>query len=384
MPDFMHLLILMVVIWTAGRLFKYFRLPEVFGELLGGIVVGPAMLGIVDGESEVIAVIAELGIFFLMVHTGLKMDPEELAKASTRSFVIGLGSMLLPLAGGYMAARWMGMAQIQSLFMGLSFSISALPLAARLFKDAKLEHTSVAHASLGAAIVVDVLGLVLFSVLVGVGEDGVDWWALGRISLSVVTFFVGVVVAGMLFHRYLSLIIKRGNRSFTVTLILTLCIGMLAEAAGLHMVIGAFLAGLFIREEVLDREVFARIEDRYYALTYGFFGPIFFASLAFHFDLAVLRDAPLELLGLTAVAVATKLVGSGGAALLAGMSARESVLAGVALNTRGAVELIIASVGLRMGLIDTTTFSLLVMVAFVATILSLLAAPWATRGIRTA
>ena len=137
------------------------------------------------------------------------------------------------------------------------------------------------------------------------------WWPLVRILLSVTLFFAGVIIGGILFQKYLPMLLRHGNRSFTITLLLTLCIGLLGEAAGLHMVIGAFLAGLFIREEVVDPDVYRRIEDRYFALTYGFFAPIFFASLAFHFDLTVFTESPARLAVFTLVAMATKVVGCG-------------------------------------------------------------------------
>ncbi|QQR83951.1 cation:proton antiporter [Candidatus Peregrinibacteria bacterium] len=107
MPELNDLLILMVVVWTAGKIFRSFHLPIVFGELVGGVIVGPALLGIVPADSEVIKVIAELGIFFLMLHSGLETNPEELLKASKKSIFVALGGVLLPFVGGYWAARFL-------------------------------------------------------------------------------------------------------------------------------------------------------------------------------------------------------------------------------------------------------------------------------------
>lgn len=372
MHGFWPLLVLMVVIWTAGRLFKIVRLPEVFGELIGGIIVGPALLQIVDAESETIRVLAELGAFFLMIHTGLKIDPQDLLRASVPSAIFGAIGMAVPFVGTYLTALVLGLPTTSALFLSLTLSVTALPLAARILKDTGTEGTRLGHATLGAAIIMDIVALIVFSLLLRLAESGqlTPLAVAGSVTLAI-GFVTMVIVAGVAFHRWLPLLMKYGNRSFTVSLILALCIGVLAEEAGLHLFTGGFLAGLFIREEVLDPDVYARIEDRYYGLTYGLLAPIFFASLAFHFDLTVFLRAPVSVIVFTLVAIITKVAAGAGAALLAGFSRREALVAGLALNTRGAVELIIAAVGLETGMIDEIAFSVLITAAFLSTLASI-------------
>jgi Kef-type K+ transport system membrane component KefB len=149
--------------------------------------------------------------------------------------------------------------------------------------------------------------------------------------------------------------------------------GLIAEAIGLHMIIGAFLAGLFIREEVLDEKVFAKIEDRIYGMSYSFFGPIFFASLAFHLDFSAFKTVPFYLIAVLVVAILGKILGSWMITAFYKMKTMESLAIGLALNNRGAVELIVASIGLQMGIIDQDIFSILIIMAFVTTILSIVA-----------
>jgi len=185
-------------------------------------------------------------------------------------------------------------------------------------------------------------------------------------------FFVVVIFLGLKTSKFLNRIIYFGNKGFTVTLIIALLMGLIAEAIGLHMIIGAFMAGLFIQEEVIDKKVFNKIEDRVYGLSYGFFGPVFFASLAFYLDLTAFTKAPLFLIAIIAVAILCKIIGSGIATKILKLKDIESLIIGLAMNNRGATELIIATIGFQMGIIDKNIFSILVLMAFATTVFSIL------------
>lgn len=367
-----QLLILMVVLWTAGRLFQHVRLPLIFGELLAGIIVGPALLDLVHPDEEIIAVTAELGIFFLMLHTGLKTDYRELVQASFVSLLVSVGGMALAFGLGIVTALAFGLAPMVAVFCGLCLSISALALMARIFKDCKLEGTRMANVSIGAAVINDILGLIAFSVILGIAEQGgMSWMSLLILLGKVTAFFVIVLAVGFGSAPYLQKFFVKNNKAFTLTLVVALLFGTIAELLGLHAVIGAFLAGLFMQEELIDSDTFAKIEDRFYGLAYSFFGPIFFASLAFHLDFVALSQTPVLLLAMIAAGVVGKVAGSGIPALLR-LSPTESLVTGFAMNTRGAVELIVASVGLQAGIIDGRVFSMLVSVAFITTMISIM------------
>ncbi len=368
-----QLFILMVFVWTVGRLFQAAGLPLVFGEVLAGMLVGPALLNLVHPENEVIVVAAELGIFFLMLHTGLKTDHRELMKASGTSLAVAIAGMALTFALSAGAAYALGVDSLPAAFIGLVSSISAIALMARIFKDARIEDTRVAHVSLGAAVANDILGLIGFSMLLALARDGeMSWLALLLLLAKTTAFFAIVIAVGLASAPYLKKFFVRGKKAFTLTLVVALLFGTIAEWMGLHAIIGAFLAGLFMQEELIDTDTFNKIEDRFYGLAYSFFGPIFFAALAFHLDVTSILDAPLLLAGITLAGIVGKVVGSGGIALLFSMKPIESLGVGLAMNSRGAVELIIASVGLEAGIIDQTVFSILVTMAFATTIVSVI------------
>lgn len=374
MIDFTDLLILMVVIWTAGKIFRYLHLPVIFGELVGGIVVGPALLNLVHIDSELIKIVAEFGIFFLMLHAGLHSKPDELLQAGKKSILIAIGGALLPFLGGYFTSIWFGYPPATAFFVGMGISISAIAIGARLFKEHGMLNSQVAHLSLGAAIIDDIIALIMFSLALNLAETGsFELVTLAILLLKVTAFFVVVIWGGNLISPYANRVIHIHNKGFTLTLIIALLMGLIAEAIGLHMIIGAFLAGLFIREEVLDEKIFNKIEDRIYGMSYGFFGPIFFASLAFHLDFSAFKTVPFFVFAIVAVAILGKIIGSWIVTAAFKMKPLESLAIGLALNNRGAVELIVASIGLQMGIIDENIFSILIIMAFVTTVLSIIA-----------
>ena len=374
MVDFTDLLILMVVIWTAGKIFRNLNLPVIFGELIGGIIVGPTLLNLVHVDSELIKVVAEFGIFFLMLHAGLQSDPDELLQAGKKSVLIAIAGAFFPFLGGYAVSRGFGYEPVTAFFVGMGISISAIAIGARLFKDHKMLNSKVAHLSLGAAIIDDIIALILFSLALNLAETGAfDWTTLSLLLLKVSTFFTVVIWGGNKISGYANRLIRFDNKGFTLTLIIALLMGLIAEAIGLHMIIGAFLAGLFIRQEVLDKRVFDKIEDRIYGMSYSFFGPVFFASLAFHLDFSALKTVPLFVLAIVVVAILGKILGSWLVTASFKMKAIESLAIGLALNNRGAVELIVASIGLQMGIIDKNIFSILIIMAFSTTIISIIA-----------
>ncbi len=370
MTDFQVLLTLMVTIWVFGKIFRALKLPVIFGELLGGVVVGPLVFGLVTPDNEVIKILAELGAFFLMLHAGLETDPQKLFHASKKSLLISLAGIIFPTVGGFFLAKFWGFSFSESLFIGVALSTTAIAISVRLFKDFKILGTSVSDITIGAAVIDDVVALILFSMVLNIVETGsINFMEVCIMLAKILAFFGVVLVGGLKLEKYTDKFFAK--RAFTSTLVIALLLGMFSEIIGLHAIVGAFLAGLFIQEEVLDTKKFARLEDRVYGITYGFLGPIFFASLALHLDFSAIFTAPLLLIGIVLVAIFGKIFGAGLAAWYQKIDFKKSVLIGLAMNSRGAVELIIASIGLQKGIIDETIFSILILMAFGTTLFSI-------------
>ena len=371
MEDFHSLLILMVVVWVMGKIFRMLTLPVIFGELLGGIIVGPAVLGLIDPSNHTIQVLADLGVFFLMLHAGLETDAKELYKGSKKSVLIALAALLLTFIGGFVVSDIFGFSNYQSLFIATAISVTSIAISVRILKDYKLQNTKFGHTILSAAIITDILILIVFSVTLKLIETGVlDYGQIAFMLLKIIAFFAIVILGGLKTQKYIGKFFK--SKGFTLTLIAALALGFLAEWIGLHVIIGAFLAGLFIREEVIDAKVFAKIEDRIYGLSYSFLGPIFFTSLAFNLEFSGLQNNPKLFLALFVVAFFGKFIGSYLASVYQKIKKQKAALIGLTMNSRGTVDLIIISIGLQKGVIDKETFSVLIALVFSLTLFTIL------------
>lgn len=366
-----NLILVMVLIWTTGVIFRKIRQPPVLGELLAGIIFGPALLNVIQPDTT-LKVLSELGVFFLMFHAGLETNPFQLKKMGNQSVFVGLFGFLLPLSMGYAVCRlFFGIGQTEALFVGLGLAITAIAVNVRVLYDMNMHGFRVTPVIIGAAIIDDVLCFAMFSAIIGfAATNSIDWQNL-VVNLAKVFVFFGLAIflGTHIFPKIAQHFSSREAKGFTFALIVALLFGLLSELAGLHVIIGAYMAGLFIGDNISNRELFQKINDRFVAITYGFLGPIFFVSLAFHMKFSILETHSVLLAVLLAVAVAGKFFGAGLAAYATKMNWAEATVVGIAMNGRGAVELIIASVGLELGIINDTYFSILVVIAFVTTLL---------------
>jgi Kef-type K+ transport system membrane component KefB len=384
-----NLLVILTVAWPMGALFARFGLPVMLGQLLTGLLLGPAVLNIVS-PSEGITFLADLGIFFAMFYAGMEMDPKELLKHIWPSLVVAVGGFVLPFAMGFFLARYFGSTIFQSLFIGIGLSITAIAVQAVILQEMRIHKTKLGHVIMGAAIADDILSLIGLSILLGLVKTGtVETVGILVIVLKVSAFFAFTILAGQfvipLFTRKLD---DYNAKGFTFALIAALVMATAAELAGLHIVIGAFLAGQFVRKEIMQEKIYHAISDRFYGLTYGFLMPVFFASLAFHIHFQWNLSFLFLALSITIIAILGKLVGCGIGALAFRYSLRESAIIGFGMNGRGAVELVIVAVVIALSddlmaqgvisvpLLTGDQFSALVLMAFVTTLLAPLMLRW--------
>jgi Kef-type K+ transport system membrane component KefB len=371
------LLLIMVVVWTSGMIFRALKLPLILGELLAGLIFGPAILGLFH-ETEMLKILAELGIFFLMLHAGLETGPKQLMRASKLGIAIALAGVIVPFSLGLGVAFLFDVGLIPAVFIGVGMSTTAISVTAKIFKDLKYKNTRIKNLVMAAAVADDIMALVLVSIILTIATAGsITALEIGWLLVKLFIFFGTVFLLGTkafvpIFQRFFN---SSGGKAFTLTMIFGLLFGLIAEYLGIHFVIGAYMAGLFVKEELISQSIFNKIEDRLFGLSYSFLGPIFFVSLGFHVDFAFLKD-PSSILFLTAIlaaAVVGKVAGAGLTARLLGQSTRDSAIIGFAMNGRGAVELILASIGLAYGAISQEIFSVLVCIPFFTTFITPLA-----------
>ena len=244
--------------------------------------------------------------------------------------------------------------------------------------------TRVGQTIVSAAVIDDALSLVLLAVLTGVMQDGegLGWISIVIIFGKALLFFA---IAGCLGH-YLFPVLGRSLKKsradefeFSMLLVAAMAYAMLAEALGLHFILGAFLAGLFFRRRTISQEAYDDILRKTKGITTGFLAPIFFASIGMHMDLHALLETPLFVLGMILIATLGKVMGAGLSARGMGLTNRQSLAIGAGMNARGAVELIIADIALRAGIFSTPTpvppvisfmFSAVVFMAIVTTLMT--------------
>ncbi len=384
------LLLILVSAWLLGSLFNRFGMPFVLGEILAGLILGPPILGIIV-PSPAIELLAELGIFFVMFHTGMEMDPKELIEHIWPSLAVALGGFVLPFILGYVTTWAFGGTLYQSLFVGMGISITAIAVQSVILHSLKISTTYLGHIIIGAAIADDILSLIGLSVLISLAKTGsVQVAALAIIVAKVIGFFALTIILGhFVVPRITKNLHDREGKTFTFAIASALIMAYLAELVGLHFIIGAFLAGQFVRKEIMDLKIYEAIQDRFYGISYGFLLPIFFASLSFHLHFYWDPSFIIFAVALTLVAIVGKLVGCGAGYALLKRNFWEATIVGFGMNGRGAVEVVVALVILKLSkelmssnvitapLLTQDQFSALIFMAFVTTLLAPVTLKWA-------
>jgi Kef-type K+ transport system membrane component KefB len=364
------LLVLLIATRFMGEIAVRVGQPALVGELLAGVVLGivvaenhqtfPVLADL--AENPVFASITDLAIFFLMLMAGLELRPQKLAEASGRAALVALGGLALPLAMGS-AFGWLvlpasDLRPAQCLFLGVALAITAVPVSVAVLQSIGKLDTPVGRTIVGAALVDDVLSLLLLALLTAVLHSGSapDAGAMLHLAGQVTVYFLVTVPVGLYLFPWLGRKVTalHGEEfEFSFLVLAGLAFAVLAEALSIHFLIGAFLAGLFFVRRTIDEETYDDVFRKVSALTHGFFAPVFFASIGIHLDGRAMLSTPGFLVGLLAIATAGKVLGAGVPARLGGMSRRDSVAVGIGMNVRGAVELIVADVALRAGLFET-------------------------------
>lgn len=393
MEIFLDLLILLILARLFGELLLRLGLPQIVWEVCAGVALALAAASAGQylpplesfKESPAIGLVAEFGIFFLILSVGIEMQPREIMRRSRVSLLVAVGGMVLPLLSGA-ALGWAVLPDTparaaQAMFLGIALSISAVPVAARIFQEAGLLHHRVGRTVLSAAIFDDILGLILLAVLTAVIQTGglPPAGTFATLLIKVVVFFAITLFAGARLYPWVSRLLgsaRSRSAGFSVLVATGFAFGVLADAMGMHFILGAFVAGLYFEKKRVGRRAYREIKATVNSLTDGLVGPIFFASIGLQLDLTAVVTVPGFLAALIALAFAGKLIGAGVPAYFGGLKRRESVAIGVGLSGRGAVEIVIASIALQSGLFTqvgppdvyvASLFSALVLTAIITT-----------------
>ena len=343
--DLLNLLSILTVAWTFGILAERVGYPALMGELLAGIIFGPAVLGLLH-STEAIEIFAELGVFLLMIYVGMEVDLHDLFELGPQALMVALGEFVVPFGLGYLAGGFIGMNVEQSLFIGIAMAATSLATKSRILVDLEILDTRIAGVLLGGALLSDVGVMVVFAGIMGFIETGdVTVMGIATVAGQALAFFVAALVVGdrvlpYLWEQLEDWMVRREfvdkTSAFTVALVVALMFAYFAALVDLHMIIGGFIAGLFLRQAQLDPDIYDHMYGVMYDLAMGFFAPIFFVSVAFELTLDVFTGSDnLSLLGLIlVVAFVGKIVGSWLFALPTKLSSKEGLVIGFGMNGR--------------------------------------------------
>jgi Kef-type K+ transport system membrane component KefB len=370
----LDLLILLAGIWLVAVTLRPLGLPTVMGELIVGVLVGPAVLGLIE-PNEAIQLLAEIGIFFLMFHAGVETQPLEFFDALKRSLGVAVVGAIVPFLVSFGVSLWFGLDFVGATFVGLTMTATAVVITLKSLKDLGLANTRVARVVIASCVIDDLLTLVFFGLVIGVLSGGTFEPLSIAITLGkVVGFFAVASLLGSFVYPRLTLPFRsEGGKGFTFILLIAIAAGLFAEAIGLHMILGAYLAGLFFEEKVAHPNIVKVVHDRAYGIAYSFLGPIFFISLGFSFTFDISASELGFIALLTGVVIVGQILSAGSMALRMGLPKVEALTVGVGMCGRAEIAFIVASLALAQGAIDQASFTVLIFTAFLLNLFTPLA-----------
>lgn len=374
-----YVLLVIAIARTLGEAMSRINEPSIVGELLAGILIGPFVLGALvpwlDGmyTSTFISDLADLGIMFFMLYMGMEFSSRSIVSHMRRGIALAAVGVAVPLVLGLAVGSAFGLEGDTLLFVSLAVSVTALPVTVRILKDLGVLQTKTGGLIVSASLVTDLALLFAMGVLLG-GDDGYSGYEETVIvAVGFAVFFASAFLVGRyLVPRLYSLLarMQTGEAAFAFAVIIAISFAVLAEQMGLPSFIGAFVAGMLLRETGKGLRTWARVEGILSGVTLGFLAPIFFVLIGFSVDFGDVWNSMGLLLALTGVALLAKVLGSFIPMRMSGSGKDESLAVGTMMMGKGAVELVFAQLALDNGVIGEDLFSVLVLMAFISTLLA--------------
>ncbi|NDI99351.1 cation:proton antiporter [Flavobacterium sp. LaA7.5] len=384
LPFFTNLLILLVTARIFGEIFERFKQPAMIGEITAGIVLGPSVFNLIH-RTEDLEVISELGIFLLVIIAGLEINIDDILKSlKGKNILISLMAFFVPIFGGIAVGYLFEQDIMTSVFIGLCIAITALPVSIRILMDLGKINSEVGQKIISIAIFDDVLALSILGVLLNIQDTDMSLTSIVKASavsiLKLIIFISLLSVAYLLIKKVLrkgnyiqeSLdklvsLLKSKESLFALFFAFVLLFSTVTENLGLHFIVGAFFAALLISDSLIGKNNLKAIETTTSSIAMGFLAPIFFAGIGLEFNVFSISNIGL-LVTVIAVSYLSKIAGGYFGGTLAGLSRRVSFTLGIGLNARGIMELVIANIAYRNGLISTEIFSVLVIMGVLTTL----------------
>ena len=384
LPFFANLLILLVLARLFGEIMERFKQPAMIGEILAGVLLGPTVLNFIH-RTEDLKVISELGVFLLVIIAGLEIHLDEIIKSMKgRNIVISISAFFIPLVSGYFVGNYFGQDVMSTIFIGLCVAITALPVSIRILMDLGKLNSPVGQKIISVAIFDDVIALTILGILLDLKDVEPTFANISQATvftvLKLVVFLIIIGVTYKLIQKFAQkenfienqlntiLTFLKGKESlFAVFFVFILIFATMTESIGLHFIIGAFFASMLISKDLVGEKHLETFHNTTNSMAMGFLAPIFFAGIGLEFQFSSIQNYPL-LFAIIGVSFLSKIIGGYIGGRFARLNHKVSLALGIGLNARGIMELVIANIAYKAGIINTEIFSMLVIMGLITTL----------------
>jgi Kef-type K+ transport system membrane component KefB/nucleotide-binding universal stress UspA family protein len=365
--------------------------PSVMGQLIAGLILGPSVLGVLwpagqhalfpsgPEQKAMLDGVAQIGVLMLLLLAGMETDLKLVRRVGRAAFSVSLTGIVLPFACGFALGEFIpdfllpepSERLIASLFLGTALSISSVKIVAMVVREMNFMRRNVGQVILASAVIDDTVGWIIIAITFSLAESGsLDLPSLARSIVGTLVFLAVSLTFG---RRVVFWLIRWANDNLvsevpviSVILLIMGAMALITDAIGVHTVLGAFVAGILVGESpILTRQIDMQLRG----LIMGLFTPVFFGAAGLSADLTILADMRLLLLtgGLVLIASIGKFAGAFAGGIMGRLTARESLALACGMNARGSTEVIVATIGLSIGVLSQDLFTMIVAMAIITT-----------------
>lgn len=365
------LLFTLFVMFVAAKLFaeifERLRQPAVAGEILAGVIIGPSVLNWVQ-PSELTSTLSEIGVIFLLFFVGLETKPADIFRVGFRATLVAVLGVIFPFIAGYALFHFWGKTNIESIFVGSAMVATSVGITARVLGQMKVLSAETSRIILGAAVIDDILGLLILAVVSSMAKGGVNYTQIITtaglaIGFTLLVALVGARTVNKIRHRVERLRVGQSYLVFGLSVCLGL--GLIASYIGVAAIIGAFLAGMALSESTEETDMPLQAE----AVT-EFLLPFFLTNIGMQLNLSAMANSSVITLAvlITLLACLTKVVGCGLAVFR--MGTKKALQVGVGMMPRGEVGIVVAQIGLSLGTIGDAAYGVVLVMAIATTLIA--------------
>lgn len=371
---FLDLAIIIIFSKFFGLLARKFKAPQVVGEIVAGLLIGPSILGLVE-QTDFLTQMAEIGVILLMFSAGLETNLRDLMKTGFKAFLIACFGVLIPLIGGtllymgfYGGAPFGSDKFYQALFIGVIMTATSVSITVQSLREMGKLRGEIGTTIVSAAIIDDVIGILVLTFVIGFKNPDSH---PGKVVINTILFFAMAVVLGYILYKIFNSVDVRYPHTRRIPILgLALCFifAYVAEVYfGIADITGAYIAGIILCS-IRDSEY---IEEKIDTNSYMLFGPVFFASIGLKTNIDnVTGGIILFAVAFVIVALMCKIIGCGFIARVCGYKGRDALKIGVGMMTRGEVALIVSQKGLSVGMLSSVYFTAVILLIIVSSVLT--------------